>query len=223
MKILVVEDQQNLVDLIKNGLETEGFAVDYALDGEKAQKRIELHWKEYDLVILDVMLPKLEGTEVCRNIRAKNIDVPVIMLTARDQNEDIINGLNVGADDYLIKPFSFDILLARIRALLRRPKEAIPMEIKAQDIILNCTTKKVFRKNREINLTLKEFGLLEYFMRHPNQVLSREQILSNLWDFAFDSFSNVVEVHITNLRKKLGDGGGKILETIYGMGYRLNV
>lgn len=223
MKILVVEDQENLAKLIKNGLESEGFNVDYILDGESAQKRIEMYQKDYDLVILDVMLPKKTGTDVCKEIRKQKIMIPIIMLTARDQNDDIINGLNVGADDYLVKPFEFAVLLARIKALLRRPKTMLPLVLGVQDIVLNSTTKQVFVKKREITLTLKEFALLEYFMRHPNQVLNREQILSNLWDFAFDSFSNVVDVHITNLRKKLGDKKGTFLKTIYGVGYKLEV
>jgi len=222
MKILIVEDQENLAKLIKDGLETESFTADYVLDGEEAQKRIELYHSDYDLVILDVMLPKKEGTEVCKSIRAQKIDIPIIMLTARDQNEDVISGLNVGADDYLIKPFAFDVLLAHIRALLRRPKTTVAVEHKVQNITLNSTSKQVFKNSQEIKLTLKEFSLLEYFMRHPNQVLSRDQILSNLWDFAFDSFSNVVDVHITNLRKKIGDEKGKLLETVYGVGYKLN-
>lgn len=223
MKILIVEDQENLAKLIKNGLEKEGFVADYVLDGEVAQKRIEMHYNDYDLVLLDVMLPQKTGTDVCKAVRAQKITTPIIMLTARDQNDDIINGLNVGADDYLVKPFEFGILLARIYALLRRPKIALPLVLTIKDIVLNSTTKQVFRKEREIKLTLKEFALLEYFMRHPNQVLNREQILSSLWDFSFDSFSNVVDVHITNLRKKIGDDRGEILKTVYGVGYKLNV
>lgn len=223
MKILIVEDQENLARLLKNGLETEGFSADYVMDGEAAQKRIELHHKDFDLIILDVMLPKKTGTDICKEIRKQKITTPIIMLTARDQNDDIINGLNVGADDYLVKPFEFDVLLARIKALLRRPKNALPSVFSIQDVVLNATTKQVFVKKKEVILTLKEFALLEYFMRHPNQVLNREQILSNLWDFAFDSFSNVVDVHITNLRKKLGDKKGLLLKTIYGVGYKLTL
>jgi len=222
MKILIVEDQENLAKLIKKGLETEGFNADYILDGESAQKRIEMYYKDYDLVILDVMLPKKTGTELCKEIRNQKIMIPIIMLTARDQNDDIINGLNVGADDYLVKPFEFEVLLARIKALLRRPKIALPTVLSVKDIVLNSTTKQVFRKKLEIQLTLKEFSLLEYFMRHPNQVLNREQILSNLWDFAFDSFSNVVDVHVTNLRKKIGDKDGSLIKTIYGVGYKFD-
>lgn len=222
MKILIVEDQENLAKLIKNGLEAEGFVADYVLDGETGQKRLELNKDDYDLALLDVMLPKKTGTEVCKAIREKKIMIPIIMLTARDQNEDIINNLNIGADDYLVKPFEFGVLLARVNAILRRPKTTLPSVYTMKDIVLNLTTREVFKKNRKIKLTLKEFSLLEYFIRHPNQVLNREQMIANLWDFAFDSFSNVVDVHITNLRKKLGDERGEILETVYGVGYKLN-
>lgn len=222
MKILIVEDQENLAKLIKEGLEAEGFAADYVLDGEAGEKRIEFYKDDYDLVIMDVMMPKKNGLEVCRSIRAKKITTPVLMLTAKDSMEDIITGLNVGSDDYLVKPFSFEVLVARIRAILRRPKAALPVEIRAGGLTLNSTMKKAFRNNKEMDLTLKEFSLLEYFMRHPDQAVTREQILSNVWDFAFDSFSNVVDVHITNLRKKLGDDGGKILKTVRGVGYMMN-
>ncbi|MFA6390053.1 MAG: response regulator transcription factor, partial [Patescibacteria group bacterium] len=197
MRILMVEDQENIVKLVKDGLETEGYTVDYVLDGEAGQNRIEMNHDDYDLIILDIMLPKKTGIEVCQAIREKKISTPVLMLTARDGVNDIVSGLNVGADDYLIKPFSFEILTARIKALLRRPKPVLPVEIRVKDMVLNTTEKKVYRNNKEVKLTLKEFSMLEYLMRHPNQVMNREQITSNLWDFAFDSFSNVVDVHVT--------------------------
>ncbi len=222
MRILVIEDQENLAHLIKDGLEAEGFAVDFCLDGESGQLRIELNHEDYDLIILDLMLPKKGGMEICKEAREKKISTPILMLTAKDGVDDIIAGLNVGADDYLVKPFTFEVLLARIRAILRRPQTSLPTELRLQDIVLNPVTKKVFRANKEIRLTLKEFSLLEYLMRHPNQVLGREQIISNIWDFAFDSFSNVVDVHITNLRKKIGDKNGRLLETVRGAGYRIN-
>jgi DNA-binding response OmpR family regulator len=221
MKILMVEDQENLAKLIKKGLENESFNADYVLDGESAQRRIEMNSNDYDLIILDIMLPKKTGTEVCKEIREKKIMIPIIMLTARDQNDDIVMGLNVGADDYLVKPFEFKVLLARIKALLRRPKTVLAPTLTVKDILLNPLTKQVFKKKEEIRVTLKEFALLEYFMRHPNQVLNREQILSNLWDFAFDSFSNVVDVHVTNLRKKINDKRGSLIKTVFGIGYKL--
>lgn len=221
MRILIIEDQENLARLVKRGLEAEGFAADYVLDGEAGLNRILTHRGDYDLVILDWMLPKKNGDEICREVRAKKIEVPILMLTARDGTKDIANGLNAGADDYLAKPFSFEVLLARIRAILRRPKTALPLELEVGDIVLDPARKKVSRGGREIKLTLKEFGLLEYLMRNKYIVVSREQILSNVWDFAFDSFANVVDVHITNLRKKIGDKGGEIIETVRGVGYRI--
>jgi DNA-binding response OmpR family regulator len=222
MKILVVEDQENLAKLVKKGLESEGFAVDYVTDGETASTRIEMCKKEYDIIILDLMLPKKDGIQVCKEVRAKKIATPILMLTAKDSAEDIIAGLNAGADDYLIKPFSFEILLARIRALLRRPELLLPTKLQIQHITLDPASKKVFKKNKEIKLTLKEFSLLEFLMRNPDHALRREQILSNVWDFAFDSLSNVVDVHVTSLRKKLGDKKGLLLETVRGVGYKIN-
>ena len=222
MRILIVEDQENLAKLIKSGLDAEGFATDYVLDGEAAQTRINTHHLDYDLIILDLMLPKKDGIEICRETRGNKITTPILILTAKDAEEDIIGGLNAGADDYLVKPFSFEVLLARIHAILRRPQNNLPTELKIKDITLNPVSKRVIRNGQEIRLTLKEFSLLEHLMRHPNQVVNREQIISRLWDFAFDSFSNVVDVHITNLRKKINDQGGKLIETVHGMGYRMN-
>lgn len=222
MRILIVEDQENLAKLVKNGLESEGFAADYAIDGEAGLKRILMNHADYDLVILDWMLPKKNGDEICREVRAKGISMPILMLTARDSAKDMIAGLDCGADDYLTKPFSFDVLLARIRAILRRPKSALPVELTAGDISLNPATKKVFRGEKEINLTLKEFVLLEYLMRNKGTAVTRDQILSSIWDFAFDSFANVVDVHITNLRKKLDDKDAKVIQTVRGVGYRIS-
>lgn len=222
MKILVVEDQENIAEMIKDGLEDEGFAVDYVLDGQAGLNRIEVNHDDYDLIVLDLMLPKKDGVEICKAARAQKIDTPILMLTARDSIEDITRGLDAGADDYLTKPFSLEVLAARIRAILRRPKTALPTELKAQSLVLNPVTKIVYKNNQPIKLTLKEFSLLEYLMRNPNQAISREQIITKVWDFAFDSFSNVVDVHITNLRKSLGDQEGKIIETIRGVGYKLN-
>jgi len=222
MRILVIEDEENIAKLIKDGLESEGFAVDYVLDGEAGQSRVELCHADYDLIILDLMLPKRNGMEICKFARDNKITTPILMLTAKDGAEDIIGGLNVGADDYLTKPFSLQVLLARIRAILRRPTVALPVKLTIQNLTLDTTAKKLFKGDKEIKLTLKEFNLLEYLMRNPDRVLNREQILSNIWDFSFDSFSNVVDVHITNLRKKLGDKNGKIVKTIHGVGYQIN-
>lgn len=223
MRILIVEDQENLAKLIKDGLEAEGYAVDYLLDGETAHTRIMLHHDDYDLVILDIMLPKKDGLTLCREVREKKIAIPILMLTSKGGADDITTGLNVGADDYLVKPFSFEVLTARIRAILRRPKTSVPVEILVKGLKINSTNKKVLKDGKEIKLTPKEFSLLEYLIRHANQVVGREQIISSLWDFAFDSFSNVVDVHITNLRKKIGDKHGKIIETVHGTGYRITI
>ncbi|MGD0977016.1 MAG: two-component system response regulator RppA [Minisyncoccia bacterium] len=222
MRILVVEDEEKLANSLKTGLEKEGFAVDVLYDGESAQRRIEMNYMDYDLIVLDLMLPKKDGFEVCRNVRSVDIVTPILVLTARDAVDDKVHALDSGADDYIVKPFSFQELLARIRALLRRPEQILPLELQIKDLQLNSSTRKVYRREKEIPLTLKEYGLLEYLMRHPNQVMTREQILDHLWDFAFDSFSNVVDVHIKNLRKKIdGESHDKLLETIRGVGYRI--
>ncbi len=221
MRILIVEDEERLAKSLKKSLEKEGYAVDYVTDGETGQRRIEMYHNDYDLVILDLMLPKKDGFEVCTNVRSQNITVPILILTAKNDTNDKIVALDGGADDYLVKPFSLEELTARVRALMRRPSEAMPAELQIQDLVMNLATRKVMRNNREIYLTVKEFALLEYLMRHPNQVLNRNQISDHIWGFDFDSFSNVVDVHIKNLRKKIETRAGKILETVRGVGYRI--
>lgn len=221
MKILIIEDNQKLALSLKKGLEGEGFAVDVLLDGQAGLLRLESSFQDYDLAILDIMLPKMSGLDICANIRRNDINLPVLMLTARDAVEDKIVGLDCGADDYMVKPFSFDELTARIRALLRRPASAVPLELVMHNISLNSAKRRVTYFDQEVSLTLKEFGLLEYFMRHPGQVLTREQIISSLWDFSFDSFSNIVDVHVKNLRNKFQKNDGKkLFETVHGVGYR---
>lgn len=222
MKILIVEDEERLAKLIKKALEKEGFAADYVMDGEAAETRIEICQKDYDLVILDLMLPKRDGLEVCRNIRAKKINIPILVLTAKFDINDKVNTLNAGADDYLVKPFSLEELVSRIRALLRRPPQTISTILKVQDLTLDNSTRKVMRGNKEIKLTVKEFAILEYLMRNPNQVISRSQILDHLWGSDFDSFSNVIDVHVKNLRKKVSSGKHKMIDTIRGVGYRIS-
>jgi DNA-binding response OmpR family regulator len=221
MRILIVEDSEKLCRSLRKGLKEQGYAVDCLFDGASGQRRIEIHHEDYDLVILDIMLPEKDGIEVCRDIRSQNINLPILMLTARDSTEDKITGLDSGADDYIVKPFAFKELLARIRALLRRPTSAVPPELKAGDLVLDSSTRRVYRGGKEIPLTSKEFGLLEYLMLNAGQVLQRDQILSHLWDFDFDSFSNVVDVHIKNLRNKLDRGRQEVtIETVRGVGYR---
>lgn len=223
MRILIVEDQEKLAKLLKKGLESKGYTADYVTDGEKGQNRIELYSQDYDLIVLDLMMPIKNGFEVCKNVREKGVSIPILVLTARDSTDDKTHALDSGADDYIVKPFSFKELLARIRALLRRPRKSLPAELKIRNITLNTMARKVYCDGKEIKLTLKEFGLLEYLIRNSGQVVNREQILNNLWDFSFDSFSNIVDVHIKNLRKKLNDNKkGNLLETIRGVGYRIN-
>ena len=221
MKILLIEDEDKLAQALKRGLELSGYTVDIVDDGKKGFMRISLHRDDYDAVILDLMLPSMDGHEVCKAMRAENITVPVLILTARAETETKVDLLLSGADDYLVKPFSFAELSARLQALMRRPTTRLPEKLKAGEIELDPSTRRVWRAEEELLLTLKEFGLLEYFMRHPNQVVNREDLLNHLWDFNYVGFSNVVDVHIKNLRRKLGDGeGGRILETVRGIGYR---
>jgi len=221
MRILLVEDEEKLAKAVVQGLTKKGYAVDYILDGEKAMKRIALNHMDYDLVVLDLMLPGMDGLSICKKMRDSSINTPILILTARDEIETKVNLLLSGADDYLVKPFSFEELCARIAALLRRPVEALPSVITVGDIILNSSNHTVTNNNKNVSLTLKEFVLLEYFMRHPNTVINREELLTHLWDFNYSSFSNVVDVHVKNLRKKLNlEDGQTVLETVRGIGYR---
>ncbi|MBI5457117.1 response regulator transcription factor [Candidatus Kaiserbacteria bacterium] len=221
MKILLVEDEQKLADALSKGLGREGYATDVVGDGKKALMRISLYRNDYDLIILDLMLPSMDGLEICRQVREMNVTVPILVLTARAETDTKVQLLVSGADDYLVKPFSFAELKARIQALLRRPTESLPETLKIRDIELNPGEHKVLREGKEVPLTLKEYGLLEYFMRHPNQVVKREDLLNHLWDFNYVGFSNVVDVHVKNLRRKLGSEGDDVLETVRGVGYRL--
>jgi DNA-binding response OmpR family regulator len=222
MRILIVEDSEKLAALLKKGLESEGYAADIIYDGKSALDRIFLNYQDYDMVILDLMLPEIGGIEICKKTREHKISIPVLMLTAKDTTDDKVIGLNSGADDYLIKPFSFEELLARIKALLRRPKQQISDKLDVKDLVIDLSNKKVTRSGNEISLTLKEFRLLEYFMRNKGKVLTREDIMASLWDFDFNSFSNVVDVHLKNLRKKIDSGyENKLFKTIYGIGYKI--
>jgi DNA-binding response OmpR family regulator len=221
MRILIVEDEEKLAEALKRGLEMKGFAVDWIADSEKARTRILLYRKEYDLIILDLMLPGVDGATICRDAREQGVTTPIIILTARNETEYKVDLLNTGADDYVVKPFSFDELLARINSVLRRPKTALPGILSVGVLEMDTATRKVKKEEKEIPLTLKEFSLLECFMRRPNEVLTREELFDHAWDFDFDSFSNVLEVHMKNLRKKLDNGDAKLFETVRGVGYRL--
>jgi len=220
MKLLVVEDSKKLGENIKQGLAQEGYVVDLIEDGLVAERRILMNHLEYDLVVLDRLLPGKDGVSVCKTWREKDITIPILMLTALDSTEDKVVGLDAGADDYLAKPFAFEELLARIHALLRRPKQIFPEVISVKSIEINTTSRTVMYKNKLLVLTLKEFMVLEYLMRNQNKVISRDTLYAHAWDFADSSFSNTVDVHIKNLRKKIKDNG-KIIQTIRGVGYKM--
>jgi DNA-binding response OmpR family regulator len=222
MRILIIEDQEKLANSIKKGLERIGYAVDMAHDGAKGLRMVQASPENFDLIILDIMLPELDGISVCKKMRADHIMTPVLMLTAKDTLDDKIDGLDVGADDYLVKPFEFDELTARMRALLRRPKVSLETELSGAGINLNTVSHSVSKKGKEVKLTVKEFAILEYFLRNKNKVLNRYQIINHVWDFEYDTFSNIVDVHIKNLRRKLQGKSEDIFETVHGVGYRFN-
>ena len=220
VKLLVVEDEPKLRALLERGLREEGHVVDSAGRGEDAL------WMAgsgaYDAIVLDVMLPGLDGFAVCRALRERKLWTPVLMLTARDAIEDRIEGLDTGADDYLLKPFAFAELLARLRALVRRGPAERPTELEAGDLRLDPASRRVWRGDTELQLSTKEFALLELFMRHAGEVLSRVQLLDGAWDLAFESRSNVVDVYVRYLREKIDRPFGRhALETVRGFGYRL--
>jgi two-component system OmpR family response regulator len=220
MRVLVVEDEPKIAGLVKRGLEEEGMAVDVAGRGEDAV------WMagstEYDVIVLDVMLPGLDGFEVCRRLRADEVWTPVLMLTARDAVEDRVAGLDGGADDYLVKPFSFDELLARLRALARRGAAERPAVLEAGGLRLEPATRRVTRGDVEISLSPKEFALLETLMLRPGRALSRLQLLEHAWDDTYENRSNVVDVYIRYLREKIDRPfGANTIETVRGVGYRL--
>lgn len=220
MKILLVEDNKKLGATIKQGLIQEVYAVDLLEDGQIAEERIFMNRDEYDLIILDRLLPSKDGISVCLSWRDKGIVVPILILTALDTVDDKVVGLNAGADDYLAKPFAFEELLARIHALLRRPVQTLSDTIKCNNIAINTLNRVITYKGKIIYLTLKEFMVLEYLVRNKGKVISRDTLYAHAWDFADSSFSNTVDVHIKNLRKKINDNG-KIIQTIRGVGYKI--
>ena len=221
MRILVIEDEKKVANFIKKGLEEEHYAVDTAYDGETGLYMAETN--EYDLIILDLMIPKIDGWEVLKRLRNNRNNVPILVLTAKDTVEDIVRGLDSGCDDYLTKPFEFVEFLARVRALLRREKIDKEPLLKIDDLTLSPVTHKVMRKGKEIELTSKEYALLEYFMRNPNKVLTRTMISEHVWDYHFDSMTNVIDVYVNYLRKKIDKGfEPKLIHTIRGVGYILS-
>ncbi|MCK4739141.1 MAG: response regulator transcription factor [Deltaproteobacteria bacterium] len=219
MRILVVEDEKKVSRFISRGLEQEGYAVDVAFDGEEGLQAAAS--AEYDCIVLDIMLPKMNGLDLLRELKNKDVKSVVLLLTARDSVEDRVEGLNLGADDYLTKPFAFEELLARLKALLRRGTQGTPV-LKFSDLSLDPITRKGKRGEVEVDLTLKEYSLLEYLLRNPNRVLSRTLIAEHVWDQNFDSETNVVDVYINHLRNKVDkDLENRLIHTIRGVGYVL--
>jgi heavy metal response regulator len=220
MRILVVEDEKKVASFIKKGLEEEGYAVDVAADGEEGLAMALAH--VHDLLILDIRLPKMDGLRVLQALRQDHVTAPVLLLTVRATIEDKVLGLDAGADDYLTKPFAFQELVARVRALLRRRAEAEPTVLQIDDLRLDPARRIVCRGGEKIDLTPREFALLDYFMRNPGRVLTRTMIAEHVWDYSFDTSTNVIDVYVNYLRKKIDtDRAPKLLHTVRGVGYVL--
>ncbi|MEI7752244.1 MAG: response regulator transcription factor [Candidatus Omnitrophota bacterium] len=222
MRILLAEDDSRVASFVRRGLREEQYAVDMAADGEKALFMAQTG--EYDLIILDLMLPKKDGMEVLRTLRASKAGTPVLILTAKDKPKDKVEGLNAGADDYLTKPFGFEELLARVRALLRRRGDMIPTVLTAANLEMDTLKQRVCRGKRDLDLTNREYSLLEFFLRHPNEIVTRTKLSEHVWETDFDTCSNVIDVHIARLRQKINEGFSlKLLETVRGKGYILQI
>ncbi len=220
MRVLLVEDNRRLNNSLRMSLVDEGYAVDPAYDGLEAEEMAEFY--PYDAIVLDVMLPKKDGFAVCRELRNRRINTPILMLTARDTVEDRVSGLDSGADDYLVKPFAIEELRARLRALLRRESSDKSALLRVADLTVDPATHFVERDGESIDLTAKEYALLEYFMRNPNRIITREMAESHIWSYDFISTSNVVDVYVRRLRRKIDDPFDvKLFETVRGAGYRL--
>src|SRR5918999_1410505 len=218
MRILVIEDEKKVASFIQRGLEAEHYQVDVAYDGEAGL--LQVFDNDYDALILDVMLPKRDGLSILRDMRMRKLTIPVLMLTARDTIANKVAGLDQGADDYLTKPFAFEELLARLRALLRRGVSSPSLDLTLADLQLNLVTHQVTRAGKRIDLTAKEFALLEFFLRQPGRVLSRALIAQRVWGVDFDTFTNVIDVYVNYLRKKIdADFEPKLLHTVRGVGY----
>ena len=218
MKILVIEDEKKVANFIKKGMEEAGYAVDLAKDGEEGIYMAES--EDYDMIVLDLMLPRKDGITVLKELRQMKVRVPVLVLSAKDSVDDKILGLDSGADDYLTKPFAFSELLARVRALLRRGESIAPVKLQVADLVLDTVTREVVRAGKEIKLTNREYALLEYFMMNEGKPLSRTQLSEHVWDYTFDTFSNVIDVYINYLRNKVDRGfDAKLINTVRGVGY----
>lgn len=217
MRILIVEDEHKIANSIKKGLTQESYAVDVTYTGTDGYDLAST--EDYDLIALDLLLPGMDGITICKKLRSKNIHTPILMLTAKGQTNDKVEGLDAGADDYLTKPFAFEELLARIRALVRRPRNAVGTTLKIEDVTLDTLSYDVKRAGKLIQLSSREFALLEYFMRHPNTTLTKDQIIGHVWNYDADVLPNTVEVYVGYLRNKLGKP--EILYTIRGFGYKL--
>src|SRR3989339_874314 len=222
MRILLVEDELRLSNITKKGLLEEGYAVDVAYDGEEGQYLAES--EEYDLIILDIMLPKIDGLTLCRSLREKNIKTPVLMLTAKTTIEDKVAGLDSGADDYMTKPFSFLELRSRIQALIRRSKQESTLVLKIADLEIDPLKHIVKRSDNLITLTSKEFAILEYLLRHKDEVLTRTMIIEHVWDYNFEGMSNIVDAFIAAIRRKVDRGAKvKLIHTVHGVGYKIGL
>lgn len=224
MRILVVEDEHKIANSIKKGLEQESYAIDVAYDGKTGY---DLAVSEaYDVILLDRLLPELDGLELCKRVRQQHVHTPILMLTAKGQISDRVEGLNSGADDYVTKPFAFEELLARIRALSRRPKESTSSILTLNGLSLDTVSFEVKRKGKDIVLSHKEFALLEYLLRHPNQIMTKDQIIAHVWDYDADILTNTVEVYIGYLRNKVDKPFGSekpLIQTVRGFGYKIGI
>jgi DNA-binding response OmpR family regulator len=224
MRILVIEDEHKIANSIKTGLQQESYAVDVAYEGIQGFDLAST--EDYDVIVLDLLLPGMDGLTICKKLRQESIHTPILMLTAKGQLADKVDGLNAGADDYLVKPFAFEELLARIKALTRRPKSTLGAVLKIGDLSLNTLNFQVKRADKEIKLSKKEFALLEYLLRHPNIVLPKEQIIAHVWDYDADILPNTVEVYIGYLRDKIDKpfkGKPSLIQTVRGFGYKIGL
>ncbi len=224
MRILVIEDEHKIAAAIKKGLEQESYAVDLEFDGLSGYDLAAS--ENYDLIILDILLPKMDGVEICTKLRSENIHTPILMLTAKGQLKDKVTGLNAGADDYLVKPFAFEELLARIKALARRPKELLGSTLSFADLTLDTLTYEVKRSGKMIQLSSREYAILEYLLRHVNRIVTKDQIIGNVWNYDADVLPNTVEVYIGYLRNKIDKAfpqNSPLIQTVRGFGYKLGL